>query len=105
MRQRDIKCATILVDANGTVKLADFGLAKVSKLNDIKSRKETLFWMAPEVYFGILPPVLIVVNTMTNISYINSNDGCYTVAYICCCNRCDMGLIASKTPDYVSFIV
>ncbi|CAL0317903.1 unnamed protein product [Lupinus luteus] len=50
---RDIKCANILVDANGSVKLADFGLAKAtSKLNDIKSCKGTAFWMAPEVVKG-----------------------------------------------------
>ncbi|URE47307.1 hypothetical protein MUK42_13882 [Musa troglodytarum] len=44
------KCANILVDANGSVKLADFGLAKeISKLNWAKSCKGTVYWMAPEV--------------------------------------------------------
>ncbi|KAK4789218.1 hypothetical protein SAY86_020537 [Trapa natans] len=51
---RDIKCANILVDASGYVKLADFGLAKATTLNDIKSCKGTPFWMAPEVLFSII---------------------------------------------------
>ncbi|KAG8096698.1 hypothetical protein GUJ93_ZPchr0013g34334 [Zizania palustris] len=47
---RDIKCANILVHANGSVKLADFGLAKeIGKFNDLKSCKGTVYWMAPEV--------------------------------------------------------
>ncbi|PWZ04976.1 Mitogen-activated protein kinase kinase kinase 1 [Zea mays] len=47
---RDIKCANILVHANGSVKLADFGLAKeITKFNELKSCKGTVYWMAPEI--------------------------------------------------------
>ncbi|KAK1264245.1 Mitogen-activated protein kinase kinase kinase 1 [Acorus gramineus] len=47
---RDIKCANLLVDANGSVKLADFGLAKeVTNINGLKSCKGSVYWMAPEV--------------------------------------------------------
>ncbi|PWZ24022.1 Mitogen-activated protein kinase kinase kinase 5 [Zea mays] len=47
---RDIKGANLLVDINGVVKLADFGMAKhLSAAAPNLSLKGTPYWMAPEV--------------------------------------------------------
>jgi len=47
---RDIKGANILVDPNGDIKLADFGMAKhISAYTSIRSFKGSPYWMAPEV--------------------------------------------------------
>ncbi|KAF8380216.1 hypothetical protein HHK36_027698 [Tetracentron sinense] len=47
---RDIKGANILVDPNGRVKLADFGMAKhISEQSGPLSFKGSPYWMAPEV--------------------------------------------------------
>ncbi|MCO5569927.1 hypothetical protein L7F22_023641 [Adiantum nelumboides] len=46
---RDIKCANILVDVNGQVKLSDFGIAKQVGETLASSSKGTPLYMAPEV--------------------------------------------------------
>uniref|UniRef100_A0A2P2MVA3 mitogen-activated protein kinase kinase kinase n=2 Tax=Rhizophora mucronata TaxID=61149 RepID=A0A2P2MVA3_RHIMU len=47
---RDIKGANILVDPNGRVKLADFGMAKhITRQSGPLSFKGSPYWMAPEV--------------------------------------------------------
>ncbi|KAI5384179.1 mitogen-activated protein kinase kinase kinase 3 [Lathyrus oleraceus] len=47
---RDIKGANILVDPNGEIKLADFGMAKhITSAASMLSFKGSPYWMAPEV--------------------------------------------------------
>ncbi|KAM3282633.1 mitogen-activated protein kinase kinase kinase 3 [Capsicum chacoense] len=47
---RDIKGANILVDPNGEIKLADFGMAKhITSCPSVLSFKGSPYWMAPEV--------------------------------------------------------
>ncbi|KAF8411697.1 hypothetical protein HHK36_004255 [Tetracentron sinense] len=47
---RDIKGANILVDPNGEIKLADFGMAKhITSYSSMLSFKGSPYWMAPEV--------------------------------------------------------
>ncbi|CAI0558455.1 unnamed protein product [Linum tenue] len=54
-RVEDIKGANLLVDASGTVKLADFGMAKhLAGISYQLSLKGTPHWMAPEVIQAVM---------------------------------------------------
>ncbi|XP_047315771.1 mitogen-activated protein kinase kinase kinase 3-like [Impatiens glandulifera] len=51
---RDIKGANILVDPNGEIKLADFGMAKhITNCSSMLSFKGSPYWMAPEVVMNM----------------------------------------------------
>jgi len=47
---RDIKCANLLVNPSGEVKLADFGIARLLENNVTFSTYGTPHWMAPEIW-------------------------------------------------------
>ncbi|GJW56557.1 serine/threonine-protein kinase HT1, partial [Tanacetum coccineum] len=51
---RDVKTENMLLDANGTLKIADFGVARVEAQNpkDMTGKTGTLTYMAPEVIDG-----------------------------------------------------
>lgn len=48
---RDVKTEHMLVDCNGTLKIADFGVARIEAQNprDMTGNTGTLGYMAPEV--------------------------------------------------------
>ncbi|KFK39944.1 hypothetical protein AALP_AA3G309800 [Arabis alpina] len=81
---RDIKGANILVDPNGEIKLADFGMAKhVTAYSTMLSFKGSPYWMAPEVI-------------------MNNNDG-YTLAVDVWSLGCTILEMATAKPPWSQF--
>lgn len=59
---RDIKSPNILIDANFRSKIADFGLAKLTKIGDIPGTRMvgTFGYMPPELVYGYISPMVDV---------------------------------------------
>ena len=49
---RDLKLENILVDEKMNLKVADFGFATFKKINQLKSYRGTMTYMAPEIKEG-----------------------------------------------------
>ncbi|XP_059596923.1 mitogen-activated protein kinase kinase kinase 1-like [Vitis vinifera] len=100
---RDIKCANILVDVHGSVKIADFGLAKATKLNDVKSCRGTPFWMAPELShpphqpLEALPPDWALRSTNEVVNWKNEGYGLATDIWSLGCTVLEM---LTRRPPY-----
>jgi serine/threonine protein kinase len=47
---RNLDSSNFLLDYNGTVKISDFGMSKIS--DDPNAMQSSVFWMAPEFFFG-----------------------------------------------------
>ena len=49
---RDIKLENILVDAEGNLKISDFGFAEFENVDKLQTKKGTKSYMAPEIRLG-----------------------------------------------------
>lgn len=93
---RDIKCANILISPDGTLKLCDFGLARVvqqvSKAENLTPRVVTRWYRAPELllldnYYlygiDIWSAGCVLAELMTRLPLFNGRDDNDTLKMIC----------------------
>lgn len=49
---RDIKCANLFLDKNGTIKLGDLNVSKVAKFGLLQTQTGTPYYCSPEIWKG-----------------------------------------------------